>query len=273
MSIAIAIANSIGEQTMYDFNDITQAMFDLLQDDEKETFITSNIDATNQTATIITNCLEDLSTGTTVEILESISQGMELDEYLGDWDEEDLVEYVIKKYNGSILNTFLENHNQDACISLVGNLSGRDIEKLFISIMADDRAEELIKDQLTNNNYALLQLISDLPADTVNKLLPEVIRNASLPELESAIGAHALIKNVTDYYPVEEVLAQTPEWFTVDNIKAIIATFSAEKQQQITGNTGNTFVKPRVRLHADGSVTLSEVHIAKQHVVRELPQD
>ena len=258
---------------MRNFNDITQDMFDLLQEDEKETFLTENLNSTNSTTTIIENCLDSVSTGTKNEILTSLSQSMDLDEYLGDWDEDELVEYLIKRYNGSILNTFLENHNQDACISLVGNLSGRDISKLFIATMADDRADDLIKDHLTNNDYDLLQLISSLPADTVNKLLPEVIRNASLPELESAIGAHALIKNVTNYYPVEEVLSQTPEWFTVDNITAIIATFSAEKQQQITGNTGNTFVKPRVRLHADGSVTLSEVHIAKQQVVRELPQD
>lgn len=258
---------------MRNFNDITQDMFDLLQEAEKETFLTSNIDATNQTAKIITNCLDDLATGTTVEILESISQGMELNEYLGDWDEDDVVEHVISKYKSTILAKWLENSTQNDVIDVVASLSGREISKLFISVMADDQGAELITEHLTDNKVALSQLIISLPTESVNKLLPEVIRNASLPELENTIGAHSIIKNVTDHYPVEEVLAQVPDWFTIANVKGIIETFSAENQQQITGNTGNTFVKPRVRLHADGSVTLSEVHIAKQYVVRELPQD
>ena len=94
---------------MHSFSEIAQAMFDLLQDEERHDFITDNIDATNHTVDVVATCVENMAESDQLEILERLSQDFSLSEYLGEWDKTEILEHVVESNTYELLDWVREN--------------------------------------------------------------------------------------------------------------------------------------------------------------------
>ena len=94
---------------MHSFSEIAQAMFVLLQDEERHNFITYNLDATNHTVDVVATCVENMAESDQLEILERLSQEFSLSEYLGQWDKTEILEHVVESNTYELLDWVREN--------------------------------------------------------------------------------------------------------------------------------------------------------------------